>query len=74
MVTPMNTSQLPTLRLIIELLRRGNRLHAIKSGERFRFDLAKEIAPSWRHQVRGALIVRRADDGRWVLEPDSIEF
>ena len=70
----MNTNQeLPSLRLIIERLRHGNRLHAVKNGERFRFDLAKEIAPSARHRIRGLLIVRRPDTRQWI-EPDSVEL
>jgi len=70
----MNTSQaLPTLRLIIDRLRHGSPVYAVKGGERFRISLAKEIAPSWRHQVRGFLIVRRLDDRRW-LAPDDVEL
>lgn len=70
----MNTiPQLPSLRLIIERPRHGTPIYAIKSGERFRISLAKEIAPSWRHQVRGLLIVRRLDDRQW-MEPDSVEL
>jgi hypothetical protein len=65
--------QFPGLQLLIELLRRGSRLHATKDGIRFRFDLAKEIAPSARHRVRGLLIVRRLADRQW-LEPDDVEL
>ena len=70
----MNTNQeLPSLRLIVEFLRQGRPMYAVKGGERFRFDLAKEVAPSARHRIRGLLIVRRQDDGQWT-DPDSVEL